>query len=427
MKSSTLVSLLLSALHVSQVQTKFASGFVSIGGNKEEHRWKYLSKFGYRIGTGKYEVRIRTIRPYIDEPKKMRLGVYCDEEWEQVEERNICDRLMLARTNHTITIQSGGDWSNWMSGKLVQWTRPHVWYFAADDCKDQFNLLTRFRFEFRASQFDGSELSVEMSHMGLILFLEVVLSCVFIRKYFHLCKRFYQSAQSLHPVIWTLSFGIGLQFLSLVCSLLHIYSYSSNGTGIRAMDIIAEILSAVSHVLLTSLLILLGLGYTLLQSNLGQLDIVIPIVFIICIVHVLLVGFGKIKDDASYKFHENEGVVGWIILTVRLALYIWFLWAVNSSSREAKTSEKMQSFFRNFKSASTTYFLSYPVIFMICCVCAPYVRHYVFSIGTFCMQAMSIFWLTNLFLSRGDYFEVSTLNSSFLPGGSRSSSFSKSD
>ena len=26
----------------------------------------------------------------------------------------------------------------------------------------------------------------------------------------------------------------------------------------------------------------------------------------------------SLKDDASYKYHENEGVIGWILLSLRL-------------------------------------------------------------------------------------------------------------
>ena len=59
--------------------------------------------------------------------------------------------------------------------------------------------------------------------------------------------------------------------------------------------------------------------------------------FMIGVIHIMLVGFGKIKDpstrdfgavlqccsavqdDASYKYHENEGVIGWILLVLRTA------------------------------------------------------------------------------------------------------------
>ena len=63
-----------------------------------------------------------------------------------------------------------------------------------------------------------------------------------------------------------------------------------------------------------ALLILIALGYMLLQSHLGDLDIVIPVVFIVVVINVLLVGFSKIKDDASYKFYENEGLIGWLVV-----------------------------------------------------------------------------------------------------------------
>merc|ERR1712190_578530 len=97
-----------------------------------------------------------------------------------------------------------------------------------------------------------------------------------------------------------------------------------------------------AQVVQTSLLILIALGYTLLQSRIGDLDLMIPMCFMIGVIHMMLVGFGKIKDDASYKYHENEGVIGWILLCMRLLLYLWFLWAVQSSAAEG--GQRLQSF-----------------------------------------------------------------------------------
>merc|ERR1712007_294750 len=107
--------------------------------------------------------------------------------------------------------------------------------------------------------------------------------------------------------------------------------------------------------------ILIGLGYTLLQSKIGELELMIPMCFMVAVIHVMLVGFGKIKDDASYKFHENEGIVGWLLLGLRLCLYLWFLWAVRSSA--AESGRALKQFLGRFRSAGTIYFLSYPVIF----------------------------------------------------------------
>jgi hypothetical protein len=162
---------------------------------------------------------------------------------------------------------------------------------------------------------------------------------------------------------------------------------------------------------------LIALGYTLLQSKIGELDLMIPMCFMIGVIHVMLVGFGKIKDDAHYKYHENEGVVGYILLTIRLLLYAWFMWAVNSSANEG--GMKLKTFLSQFRLAGTVYFLAYPAIFVMTKLFAPYLQHGVMSVGLMFMQLGSNVWLASLFLTRGEYFKVSTLSSSDLPGGTK--------
>ncbi|EER03657.1 hypothetical protein Pmar_PMAR022954 [Perkinsus marinus ATCC 50983] len=127
------------------------------------------------------------------------------------------------------------------------------------------------------------------------------------------------------------------------------------------------------------------------------------------VVHVLLVGFGKIKDDASYKFYENE--------VIRLLLAVWFLWAVNETRKEA--GMKLRYFLAKFAGLGMVYFFSYPVLFVITGFFAPYYRQKVMLLGWFAIKYGVFAWMTSMFLTRGDYFQVSTLNSSFLPGGVR--------
>merc|ERR1712087_489555 len=117
------------------------------------------------------------------------------------------------------------------------------------------------------------------------------------------------------------------------------------------------------------------------------------------------------------KYHENEGVIGYILLSIRLMLYIWFLWAVSSSAKAG--GMKLRSFLSMFRMAGSIYFLTYPAIFMITKLFAPYMQHAVMSVGLMCMQLGSNVWLASLFLTRGDYFKVSTLSDSELPGGTK--------
>merc|ERR1719343_1720313 len=169
-------------------------------------------------------------------------------------------------------------------------------------------------------------------------------------------KTFAKTAGAVHPVIWTLSVGMIIQYVAQVFHTIHLLRYRYDGSGVKALEVLSEILFMMSQVTQTSLLILIALGYTLLQSRIGELDLMIPMCFMVGVIHIMLVGFGKIKDDASYKYHENEGVVGWILLVMRVLLYLWFLWAVQSSASEG--GMKLQTFLRQFGAAGTVYFMS---------------------------------------------------------------------
>eukprot|EP00392_Amoebophrya_sp_AT5.2_P012004 g12098.t1 len=59
-------------------------------------------------------------------------------------------------------------------------------------------------------------------------------------------------------------------------------------------------------------------------------------------------------------------------------------------------------------------------MYVIAGLFAAYLRHKVMVVGGFLTFAVSVRWLENLFLNkRGEFYQVSTLGSSFLPGGTQ--------
>jgi hypothetical protein len=397
--------------------SKFQSGTVTLGGDLDEFKWKYISKFGYQIGSGSWAVRFKTIRPYVNREASLTADVFLDTEWDKVEsEPNVCERYRHRRASGAVKLPQSGEWSQWINGTLSQSARPYVWYVAANDCKNTLGAPTRIKFEYIARQANGDEFSVEMIGSYWIALLELIFFGLLSRIVFLDCRRYIRTNETLHPVMITVVSMVALHFAAVICQFLHFRSYSYDGQGLKALDVIAEILNVLSQVIGTSLLILIGLGYTLLHSKLGNLDVVIPVVFIIGVLHVLLVGFGKIKDDASYKFYENEGVVGWVLLILRGLLLAWFVWAVKETRKES-TGIKMVHFLHTFLIAGVIYFLSYPLVFIITSLFVPYMRYKVMHVGSFLMRFGSYIWMARLFLKRGEYYEVSTLKSSFLPGG----------
>ena len=274
MKIAQGLLLLVSALFPTNSIAKLQTGSITLGGDLDDFKWKYLSKFGYTVGSGTWAVRFKTLRPYVNKEASITADVFLDLEWDKVEsEPNVCERHKFRRASGAVNLPSSGDWSDWINGTLSQTARAYVWYVAANDCKNQLGSPTRIKFEYIALQENGDHFSVEMLGCYWIALLELLFFSVLSRRVYNDCKRYIKTSEKLHPVMITVVSMMALHFSAVLCQFLHFRSYSYDGQGLKALDVIAEILNVLSQVIGTSLLILIGLGYTLLHSKLGNLDV----------------------------------------------------------------------------------------------------------------------------------------------------------
>jgi hypothetical protein len=208
---------------------------------------------------------------------------------------------------------------------------------------------------------------------------------------------------------------MALQFVAHTLHTLHLWHYQADGSGIALLDLLSEVMFMLSQVVQTTLLIAIAMGYTLLPSRDGRMVIVKWIALLSLVLHAGLVSFGKLQDESDSKYHENEGAVGWVLLTVRLLLLSWFVFATQASQEQG--GMRLHDFFQRFRVAGVIYFLAYPLLFVVVQVFAPYLQHPVMQIGLSIMQTTSHVLLAELFLSRGLYFKVSALSTSLLPSG----------
>jgi len=407
------------------LEGKVQKGTIELGGDSDN--WQFVTKFGYSTGTSDYWIRYRLSEraDYTPPFNSVEFGVILDEEWPKVQTLSDCaGRNAEARKMHDVTFGEPGQWSSWEHGTVVQHIRAHIWYFVTSKCYEDLRTAPlHLDYEIHLKQSDGSEFSVEMQ--GMLTLNLIVLLCLaaFLARYCARCKAFVSSAGKLHQVIWVLSAAIALQFMAQTLHTLHLWSYRSNGTGIAAADLLSEVLFMLSQVVQTTLLIAIAMGYTLLPSKNDRMVIVKWLALMALVIHAALVGFGKMQDVSACKYHENEGAIGWVLLSVRLLLFAWFRFATQASQQEGGL--RLHDFLQLFCLAGSTYFLAYPVLFVIVQMFAPYLQHPLLQIGLLIMQTGSIVWLAELFLSRGTYFKVSALSCSFLPGSHGVGAFDK--
>ncbi|CAE7940587.1 gpr180 [Symbiodinium sp. KB8] len=409
-------------------ECKVQAGTLTFGGAaaEEQEQWRFLGKFGYAIGTGRYEIRLRLHNILHEDQVLPRpdLEIFLDEDWPKQGRFSACKRAedVPARKTHGMLVPGQhGEWGPWEVGMLYQTIRPHIWYFALSDCPDQLargmpgdrSFSYTVDYEVRWRQFDDSELSLEMRYMPtatvLVLLMLSAMACWFVAR----SRALRQSLGRLHPVVRGLLFAVSLHWASQALHLVHLLTYKKNGQGLPMADGLAEVLFMLSQVASASLLIAIAQGYTLIRSKLSEVELLVPVVTVITLLHVALVAMGKLQAE-DFKYHENEGLVGWILLTARLSLFAWF----RSGIQRLRSAGgiKLQNFLQIFEIAGSAYFLAFPTIFVLVQVLAPYLQHPILQTTLLAVQTASWLWLADLFLKRGSYFEVSELSASILPG-----------
>jgi len=400
------------------LEGKQQRGTLKLSGRTDElSNAQYVSKFGYSFGSSEYKIRYRVLESAPETTAtKVNLVLILDEDWPQSEEALSCNsRSSLTRKQADVILHERGEWSAWEVGSVNQNVRPHIWYFVTSVCDQDFSEAPlHLEYEILMNQADGSEFSVEMQGMMKVNVIVLVCLIAFLARYCSRCKAFFASAGQLHPVIWALSSAILLQFAAQSLHTLHLSMYQSNGTGSLFLDWLSEVLFMLSQVMQTTLLIAIAMGYTLLPSRNDCIGVVRSIFLASLMIHITLVSFSKIQDESASKNHEHGGAVGWVLLSVRVMLFVWFLFATQASQQEGGL--RLHDFLQRFRIAGSVYFLAYPVLLVVVQIFADYLQHPILQIGLIATQTISNVCLAELFLSRGTYFKVSTLSSSSLPG-----------
>lgn len=386
-------------------------------GEPSERQWQYASKFAFGIGKGGYQVRVRSARQKETSSTtgaaKVMVHIFLDEDWERGEPFMPCNSTanQVRKAHKLQELPLNKEWGIWSKGGVQHTMRSHIWYFVVSSCEREAVSLD---FQVRMRQEDGSEFSVDQRYMPAVSHLSLLALSAFLIHFAIRCLHFRERVGSLHPVICTLACAAALQWMALALHAFHLRLYQSNGTGAWLAEVVSEVFSILNQTISATLLIAIAQGYTLSCTKVSEISTFRPTAFVVTALQIVLVILDKLQGPAASKHHNHDGMAGWTILAVRVLLYVWFTFGVQSL-REA-SGLKLQVFLQRFQLAATLYFLAYPAILIIVQAFAPYIRQPLMSIGLLAMQIASSFWLANLFLSRGVYFEVSALGASPLPG-----------
>lgn len=92
---------------------------------------------------------------------------------------------------------------------------------------------------------------------------------------------------------------------------LHLWSYSANGSGHEALDVLSKIAESMSEITMTALLCMLANGWSVLYTNFDIDDgaeFSLPIGMLATVAHILIAALTFADVDASHKYHDFAGI-----------------------------------------------------------------------------------------------------------------------
>ena len=411
--------ILLLSLSLNHVQSKTIADSEALN-RFDRKSWSYLTKFA--AGPGESEFRAKGQFNKALHTNKSHLGLnvlaYAGDDWYRARDLNDCkQREALARAKIPLNVPIDASWSEYAEGRLSQ-RETQVWFFVLSDCEKNvspFIVGNRLRWEIEALNSDGSHFSEDESGMIFPLFVNMLIIAGFFVSNSIKFYKFYNKEEGAdYPTLIT-TIALFIEFLSLACEILHLWIYSYNGKGSAFFNFSNHVLSITSQFLITCLLLLIAYGWSINFLEFEDMDVFIPLGVLLGIMHIVIIGVGKIIDNEHYKYHDYENWAGVVIIVVRLLLYIFWIYLFVQSYTAAKHTEK--KFFKKFGIFASIYFLAFPflVIFSTFFVEAA-AKHKLVTTGTLLLQTLTLVVLTLVFTTKKtQYYQISLKGKTLLP------------
>eukprot|EP00993_Chasmostoma_nieuportense_P001040 NODE_1955_length_1325_cov_24.953255_g1858_i0.p1 GENE.NODE_1955_length_1325_cov_24.953255_g1858_i0~~NODE_1955_length_1325_cov_24.953255_g1858_i0.p1 ORF type:complete len:424 (+),score=116.88 NODE_1955_length_1325_cov_24.953255_g1858_i0:38-1273(+) len=399
---------------VALADAKVTSGMLRLS-TKEP--FAILDRFAYAIGDGEFTASLFHPKgsPYSG-PGHLLLVL--DEDWDAFTRETSCaQKINLARAPLEVTGEP-------LSSVVRQSIRAHVWYAVFINCRVAEGEGSRRRLAFRATFTNPNGNHFGADEEGLLVTYYLVMSGLFLFDAFYLA-RFLKLRAVLggtHPALWILTAACLALTAACVLECCHLLMFSRNGTGLPACDLMAEILTWLFQLILSFLLMFLGWGWTITQTKAVVSNVVFYhldiwlLILMVAMLQISLVLIGRFFADTHDKFHDHESWPGFALVGISFGQLLIFISGIRSTKTSAHSNINRRIFMARLATCGTIWFCSLPLIVLLAALCPPYYRHRVVSLGTLLTNVLGVTLLAKQFVTRGEYFRLSTLSKNLLPG-----------
>ncbi|KPJ11211.1 Transmembrane protein 145 [Papilio machaon] len=173
-----------------------------------------------------------------------------------------------------------------------------------------------------------------------------------------------------HPVTKLFTCSLLLEFIALCFNVLHTAKFAIDGIGFEGLAVAGDIIDIMSRTLFMLLLLLLAKGWAVTRLELTYKPLVFGVWLAYGIVNILLYVWNTTEVDIIEEIDEYQTWPGWLVLTLRVAIMVWFILELRNTMIYEHNITKL-NFLLHFGASSLVWFVYLPIIALIALQISP--------------------------------------------------------
>ena len=101
--------------------------------------------------------------------------------------------------------------------------------------------------------------------------------------------------------------------------------------GYVTLDVASNVMQGISEVIIALLLIFLASGWKLTFEDIEfdeNIEMYVPFSALTLMVQVILTALTVVDMDASHKYHDFAGILGWCLVILKTCLFAFFVYCI---------------------------------------------------------------------------------------------------
>jgi len=410
------------------VAIQFARAEVFTGVVSSNEGFVFLGKFCYDYDPKNETVIIGSMgveleaTGTVDQAKNMYVLLYSDQanSWPSVyhSSKPCWEKVQAAKNfpGFNVNWDTNKQWRANPSYKIEQHARPRFWYTVIANCHQAApGGFTGVKFTvhdlntFNTGNWN-TEFGVNDQGLNTLYVFYFIVYTLLVAANLLSMRQLSVKLQYLHPLVKLFASVLALQFVGVICRLIHYCTFVNNGRGVPGIERFGDVMDLLSKVAFVLFLMLLAKGWTISREEMtGRRFVASVVVTFLVFQLVILIWQIAGEDPASTDVDPTLFFLLNFLTALWFLFAFWFLVTI-AASWKAEAVPAKKSFYFRLGALYTPWFLGLPFVALMVLVLDPWVRDKVvesltLTISTLAYGVMSYL----LWHARADqYFDIST-------------------